>query len=366
MGMQETIAAAVGDEFQSSLRRVTLRLALLYWSANFVIDSLLWGVAGVNPIASATGKLINCTAGALMCFVISAVQFQFRDASLVARAAICFAAALLAAPASAILDFAYYAFCIWPTPPTFVWTDFGKTLISFTANYFGWSCLFLVLLNSAQMREQERRLAASREEALAAQMRALRYQINPHFLFNTLNSIAALIEETAHDRALKMVLSLSDFLHETLRLDPLHDVRLDDEVALQLNYLGIELERFPDRINLTTDIPEALRPALVPSLILQPLIENAIKHGVGAGPGMVEIYIRAAEADGALELSVENDVPLAVSAREGQWAGAGLGIGLSNVANRLQSRFPEDGVFSARLLAPDRFRAVLTMPLRIA
>jgi sensor histidine kinase YesM len=347
--------------FVRDIRGVTLRLGALYWGATFIIDSIFWGVAGTDPLESALGKLFSCTMGALICFAIAALLFRFREASITVQAVLCFLVTLIAAPIFAGLDFAIYAFCMWPESVTFDSSIFGKTLVSFAANFFGWSCLFIALLYHFRMRDQERRLAASREEALAAQMRALRYQINPHFLFNTLNSITALIEENATGRAKQMIIALSDFLHETLRLDPMHDVRLTDEIALQVNYLSIERERFPGRISVDVAVPEELTGKMVPSLILQPLIENAIKHGLGAGPGPIAITIAAAASDGRLELSVENDMPGGPAPSDRKVHG--LGIGLRNVAERIHARFDEYGSFSARHVTPTRFRAVLRIPL---
>ena len=354
------VVAGDRDALAPTIRRVTLRLGLLYWTATFLTDSIVWGIAGVDPLESAGGKLFACTAGLLMCFAISAVLYRARDAAVAIKALICFGAALIAAPLFALLDFGIYAFCVWPEPAHFVWVDFGKTLVSCTANFFGWSCLFVALLYHFQSREQEKRLAASREEALAAQMRALRYQINPHFLFNTLNSIASLIEEGEAKRAERMVLALSDFLHETLRLDPSHDVRLGDELALQQGYLEIERERFPSRLRVEIAVPDALRACLVPSLILQPLVENAVKHGVSAGPGSVDVRIGAERQEGQLHLWVENGVP-----KERRDA-PGMGIGLRNVAERIEARFAGEGSFVAFPIPPDRFLASLSMPVRFA
>lgn len=226
------------------------------------------------------------------------------------------------------------------------------------AAFFGWACVFLTHLYNFDVRDRERRLAAVREEALSAQMRALRYQVNPHFLFNTLNSIAGLIEEGSATRAERMVLSLSTFLRTTLTLDPYHDVPLSEELTLQEEYLEIEYERFSDRMTFHIDIPEDVRQALVPSLILQPLIENAIKHGVGAMAGMVNISLVARREADRLRVIVENDMPM-------QNVGptpAGTGVGLKNVSERLRARFQGDGQFSAGPAAPGLYRATLDLP----
>ena len=233
-----------------------------------------------------------------------------------------------------------------------------KSLFFCWATYFGWACIFLTLLYSHDVRDRERRLAVVREEALSAQMRALRYQVNPHFLFNALNSVAGLIEEGAGSRAGRMVMSLSTFLRTTLSLDPLHDAPLADEVAVQAEYLEIEHERFADRMTFQVDLPAAVGQARVPSLILQPLIENAVKHGVCATPGPVTITLTARREGDRLRLTVENDMPLDQTGAKP----AGMGVGLTNVAARLNARFHDQARFTAGPAAPGRYRATLELP----
>ncbi|MCY1216335.1 Sensor histidine kinase BtsS [compost metagenome] len=157
-------------------------------------------------------------------------------------------------------------------------------------------------------------------------------------------------------------MSLSGFLRSTLQLDPMRELRLADEMALQKEYLDIEKERFSDRMVVSIDIPPELEGAMVPSLILQPLVENAVKHGVGRSIGEVEIQIRAARVGGALNLSVENDVATSASGK----AGEGLGIGLANVAHRVRAHFPEGASLTAGHVGPTRYRVSLHMPLRFA
>ncbi|QND52901.1 histidine kinase [Phyllobacterium sp. 628] len=229
--------------------------------------------------------------------------------------------------------------------------------------FFGWSCFFVAYLYNLEIRAHERRLAASREEALNAKMQALHYQINPHFLFNTLNSVVGLIEEGSPASASRMIMSLSSFLRTTLELDPLRDLPLADELALQAEYLKIENERFSDRMKVTLHVPHELENALVPSLILQPLVENAVKHGLGFS-GNLEITISASQEGQSLKLLVENSSR--TIGKRGGTERQGLGIGLLNVAHRIQTRFPQAGTLVAGPVSPSRFRALLTMPLRLA
>lgn len=250
-----------------------------------------------------------------------------------------------------------------PPPEPGSLDNFGGLVVISWGFLFGWSSLFVALVFAFELNDRKLRLAAIREEALGAQMRALRYQINPHFLFNTLNSIAGLIEEGAATQAERMVLSLSTFLRTTLALDPFHDAPLSDEIALQEEYLGIERERFSDRMSFTIDVEAEAAAVLVPSLILQPLIENAIKHGVGMTRGQVAISLKGYRQGQHLCITIENGMPdrhMAMARPDG------FGVGLKNVGERLHARFGEDCAIRSGPVADDRFCVSLELPWRTA
>ena len=337
-----------------------MKLAALFWSSVLVIDSVMEGVAGVDPIGSIPGRLVINSFGALLTIGMTVILFRLRRWGLLTKTVLAFVMAVIAAPIYTIFDYQIYSWSMHPKEPRFDMLNFGYTLISITAMFFGWSCLYVSLVYSFDVRDRERKLAAAREEALGAQMRALRYQINPHFLFNTLNSIAGLIEEGAATRAERMVLSLSTFLRTTLELDPLNDVPLFDELALQEDYLEIERERFPDRMDFMIDADDDARVALVPSLILQPLVENAIKHGVGRSSKRVGIQIIARRRADRLWVAVENGLGI------DRKPTSGFGIGLRNVAERLAARFGTDGRFAAGLADDHTYRAEIELPWRVA
>lgn len=224
-------------------------------------------------------------------------------------------------------------------------------MIFTTSELFGWSCLYLALQYSDHVREVEQRVAAMRQEAMAAQMRALQYQVSPHFLFNTLNSVAGLIEENASAQAHEMILGLASFLRQTVTLNPEHDIRLADELAIQMNYLGIEKVRFSDRMQVRTEVAAGLDLLLVPPLILQPLVENAVKYGISQMQGPAELVIGVAdEPKVTLRLWVENTVPANVG-------------GMENVAHRLQARWPGQCACEATLSALNRFKVQITLPM---
>ena len=219
-----------------------------------------------------------------------------------------------------------------------------------------WAALYLALLAGVQAREAARREARFRQAAKAAELRSLRYQVNPHFLFNALNSLSALVMTGKADRAEEMIHTLSRFYRHSLASDPTADVSLDHEFHLQSLYLEIEQVRFPSRLKTRFDLPPALAERQVPGMILQPLVENSVKYAVARNTGPVTISIVAYEDRGELVLTVRDD-----GGRAGLSQPDGLGIGLANVRDRLDARFgdsatltfgPVDGGYETQLRMP--------------
>ena len=220
-----------------------------------------------------------------------------------------------------------------------------------------WAALYLALGNAEMVRASERREGEYKRAAKAAELRSLRYQVNPHFLFNTLNSLSALVMVGRSEQAEKMIQTISSFYRHSLAGDPTADVPLADEIALQRHYLEIEAVRFPERLVCEFDVPEGLENACVPGMILQPLVENSIKYGVSASTRPVTIRIAAQEAGGMLVMSVADDGP-----GKGGQAG-GTGIGLENVRSRLAARFGEGARVESGPLPAGGYATVLTIPL---
>jgi LytS/YehU family sensor histidine kinase len=212
--------------------------------------------------------------------------------------------------------------------------DYAASWYFFVAS---WAVLYVALSFAYKIRHAERAAATYRAEAQTAQLRALRYQINPHFLFNTLNSLSTLVLRQRGDEAERMIMNLSNFFRTSLTADPTEDVPLSDEVRMQRLYLDIERVRFPDRLIVVFDVPADVEGAAVPALILQPLVENAIKHAVARSQRPVTITVRARREHGELHLTVEDDGDLTTAAGERT---PGCGLGLRNVCDRLKARFP--------------------------
>jgi hypothetical protein len=219
-----------------------------------------------------------------------------------------------------------------------------------------WAAIYLALANAEQARAAERREGEHRRAAQAAELRSLRYQINPHFLFNTLNSLSALVLTGKREGAERMIQTLSTFYRRSLSGDTTGDVPLDEEIELQRLYLEIEAVRFPERLRTVVNVPIALSRASVPGMILQPLVENSIKYGVAVSRNPVTVTIAARAEGETLVLSVSDDGP-------GGAVQDGCGIGLANVRDRLHARFDGKASLQAGPRAGGGFETVIRLPL---
>lgn len=237
------------------------------------------------------------------------------------------------------------------------WITIADSSVRWYFFFAAWASLYVALGYANEMRALERRANEYRLEAKNAQIRALHYQINPHFLFNTLNSLSTLVMRGSSVEAEAMIMNLSSFLRSCLEMDPEKLVTLDDEIALQKLYLDIESVRFPHRLAIFFDISDSARSAMVPVLILQPLIENAIKYAVNPSRGNIAVRIHADTDGDLLRVTVENDMDHTANTPP-----SGTGLGLRNVRERLLTRFGtvagcdsgrrDDGGFIVRLWLP--------------
>jgi len=223
-----------------------------------------------------------------------------------------------------------------------------------------WCALYIALLTGEKARVAERREQKFRSAAKAAELKSLRYQVNPHFLFNTLNSLSALVLTGRTQAAEKMIQMISNFYRRSLADDTTSDVPLRDEIALQRLYLDIEAVRFPLRLVAHYDIPADLEDALVPGMILQPLVENSVKHAVAPSSGQVTITLSAREEYGRLVVSVSDN---GASAANRDDIRPGFGIGLNNVEERLEARFGNEATVASGH-SPEGYVTHLRLPLR--
>jgi two-component system, LytTR family, sensor kinase len=195
-----------------------------------------------------------------------------------------------------------------------------------------------VLDSKARAAAQQTDTARLNEQLSYAQLNALQRQVEPHFIFNALNSISGLVREQKNDAAVSMIVALSDFIRRVAASSHDPQALLSQEVEFLERYLQIQEVRFAGRLKLDIQIPDELRNAQIPSLILQPLAENAIKHGIAQRAQGGEVRVAASRSNGVLHLSVYNDGPLLD--RDG--GAVKDGIGLSNLRRRLNLLYGHD------------------------
>ena len=234
----------------------------------------------------------------------------------------------------------------------------GSVYNAFTL--LAWSLLyFSVKHQDALQAERERSLRA---EAMAqrARLEALRYQIHPHFLFNTLNAISTLVVERRNEQAARMIARLSEYLRLTLAGPTVDEVSLAEEMDFVGRYLEIEQVRFGDRLKVTTDVPPEVLDAQVPYLILQPAIENAVRHGIAPREEGGSVSVSARREDGLLRVTVIDD---------GRGTAAEPvpteGIGLGNTRERLQRLYGDRQRLQVDR-GPAGTRVTIELPFRTA
>ncbi|HZF09422.1 MAG TPA: histidine kinase [Thermoanaerobaculia bacterium] len=218
---------------------------------------------------------------------------------------------------------------------------------------------------SALERARERELrAAQLEGSLArAQIRNLRLQLQPHFLFNALNTISATMYDDPR-AADEMLDQLAELLRASLSTAQSDEVPLAEELALLDRYLALLAARFGERLAVSIEVEPGTEEALVPSMLLQPLVENAVRHGGAERSGRGAVTVRAREEDGRLVLEVEDDGP--GNPEEGQRGRPGTGLGLAGTAERLRLLYGDDQGFGAGPGEGGGFRVRASLPLRRA
>jgi len=225
-----------------------------------------------------------------------------------------------------------------------------------------WSGLYFGIKYYLQLQDQTERTLEATSAAHQAQLKMLRYQLNPHFLFNTLNAISTLILDGANDTANRAVSRLSDFLRYTLDNDPMSRVTLGSELAAIDLYLEIEKVRFGDRLKIEKSIEERALDALVPSLILQPLIENAMKYAISPSEEGGTVRISARVQQQTLVLQLTDTGPGLGNGNSGQKSS---GVGLKNTRERLQQLYGDNQAFTLAPNEPTGLRITINIPYEV-
>jgi hypothetical protein len=210
--------------------------------------------------------------------------------------------------------------------------------------FIAWSALYFGIKHYGTVEEQRSRL---------------RYQLQPHFLFNTLNAISSLVVSKQPERATEMIAKLAGLLRTTLSYPEAHLVTLREELAVAEEYLSIEAVRFGPRLAVSLSVSSEAYEAQVPRFLLQPIVENSIRHGIARRPNGGEVAIRASASEGQLRIEIEND-----RREDTMYSGEeGHGLGLANTRARLEKLYGEQGSVTVSTAQNNRFLVSIQFPL---
>ncbi|HEX8240456.1 MAG TPA: histidine kinase [Allosphingosinicella sp.] len=354
------------------LDRDVLLITCVLWAAHWGVLSTSSTLLKVNHgIPSMVARLLVAALGALSSVGVYGL-LRRRSMSFVPRFA---AAVLMCVPICLALSVANELAWVAITPyyrqkygigPSELFTEKGLVVLKeagFTFGFFiwvyvSWCALYVGAVFAAELRDRDSRLASAQAAANQAQLMALRFQLNPHFLFNTLNTLSGLIAMRSLGAAEDVVINLSSFLRYSLASGSAILVPLRQEIEAQKMYLGIEEKRFGDRITIRYRVSEEAEAGMVPNLILQPLVENAVKHGVAPSGIPVAVELGAVREGTRLRLWIENSAADLLGAT----GAPGLGIGAANVHQRLAASYGDQASFRSEPTAQGGWRCEIEMP----
>jgi hypothetical protein len=345
--------------------RQAIYLTLAFWTFTFVVFQAPALKNGGLTLWETTGYLIIVSVGVALSLLIYGATLLTRALPLFARIAAIGVVTMVAAILHSVIDPLIFvisaeAFGVAaPRPPLI--DAFVFNILIYVWIFGLYATVLGLVFTSLAMRDQERRLAAATAAAQEAQLAALRFQINPHFLFNTLNAVTSLIGSGRNVEAETVVVRLAEFFRASLTRGVNDLVRLEEELDVVGSYLDIEAARFGERLIVDIDFPDQLRQALVPHFLLQPLAENAVKHGVARAKHPVTIAVRATTRDAMLILTVTDDGGASTSQEP---AANGTGVGLANVTSRVKALFGDSAKVRTTTDGPF-FQAAIEMPLHL-
>jgi sensor histidine kinase YesM len=347
--------------------RAFWRLQTLGWVAWLVLRGVS-GLANGQALSFLIPQTISAITGFSLTLILSVCYRALIDRRALWMWVISFILAGLATSLWAFID-------AWVAQIQNPGSEVGFTSLFLFAFYIdatsiaAWSALYYAINYYLKLEEQQDRMLRLEAQAASAQLAMLRYQLNPHFLFNTLNSISTLVLLKQTEPANAMLSRLSSFLRYTLANEPTAQVTLAQEVETLKLYLEIEKMRFEDRLRTHFTIDAAVEQARLPSLLLQPLIENAIKYAVSPQEDGADISVAAQLAGQNVRITVSDTGP---GLSEGQ-SGTTLpvttdstGVGLTNIRDRLAQAYGDRHRFDVRTSPAGGFMVVIELPFQAA
>ncbi|TPG17516.1 sensor histidine kinase [Sphingomonas koreensis] len=326
---------------------------------------LLRSVSGITnlSLAGVIGFVIESIIGYCITLLLSALYGYYRR-RLPQLSGILLSIATLAAATFlfAVLDAFTFSLINTSTPGVTVHLVFGALYVAFIV-LAGWSALYYGINYYLIVEDQIDQMRRLETQASSAQLAMLRYQLNPHFLFNTLNSISTLVLLKQTERANAMLSRLSSFLRYTLANEATANVTIAQEVETLKLYLEIEKMRFEDRLRPRFDIDPRVAKARLPSLLLQPLVENAIKYAVTPKEEGAEIAVSARLAGDRVQIAVSDTGPGIHGAK--LRPSLSTGVGLANIRDRLAQAFGPDHRFETRSNRGGGFGVEIEIPFQL-
>lgn len=346
-----------------------------FWGFLFVVNfftlTLWYSQASISYIVPV---FVQSILGLLFSLILQRAIIQFWQTELWLKAIINLVLVVTVSLAWTVARMYVFEFT---TGETHIWTDFGGWFFSSIFIFISWCSLFYgiqyyrllqeknkdMLNAEASAREAKFKRMEAQATARDAQLEMLRYQLNPHFLCNTLNAINALIEVQENKKAQKMSVNLSQFLRHSLDNIPDGKIKLEKELETLSLYLEIEKTRFEDRLSLEYDIGKSAEKALVPSLVLQPIIENSMKHAIAKCEMGGKIKISAAVQNGLLHLAVDDSGgPVAKNLSDSPDI-FNNGVGLKNTEQRLKILYGDDYIMTVSNSILGGVKTEIVMPL---
>ncbi|MFK8047142.1 MAG: sensor histidine kinase [Halioglobus sp.] len=334
------------------------------WATSYYVGAITWGKALENYPLYLLGV---STFGLVLTLGLRAIYRLMWDMEVIRR----IIAILVASYTAALIWYTsrHYIFrAIYEPDPDVEEKTMGVlSLITQAGSAFWimlvWSGLYFGIKYYMLLQEEKQRGLKSLAMAHEAQLKMLRYQLNPHFLFNTLNAISTLILDKDTEMANGMVTRLSRFLRYTLDNDPMQQVTVNEEVESLMLYLDIEKVRFGERLQIHIDIEPEAELALMPGLLLQPLVENSIKYAIALAISGGAIGIGAKVIGDELLLEIADDGP-GLDLRYGKSAKGG-GVGLSNSRERLKELYGDKQSFRLGSTEPHGLTISIRIPLQL-
>ncbi|MDQ0248067.1 sensor histidine kinase YesM [Sphingomonas kyeonggiensis] len=318
-------------------------------------------VSNSQPIQSAIAGIVETIIGYCLTLLLSALYRTYRKLPRVPSILLTLATLGIATTIYAMLDAFTYSF-VRGTPGITLSLVTGTVFINFTV-LAGWSALYFAVNFYLVVEDQIDQMQALEMQASQAQLAMLRYQLNPHFLFNTLNSISTLVLLKQTERANIMLSRLSSFLRYTLANEPTAHVTLQQEAETLKLYLEIEKMRFDERLRTHFEIDERVTKARLPSLLLQPLVENAIKYAVTPQEEGADITVSARLAGERVQIAVSDTGPGLIEVK--QRPTLSTGVGLANIKERLAQAYGPDHRFETRSDPGKGFSVEIEIPFQI-